>query len=429
MIAHEHIHPAAEREFADIHPAFTRDEAVSESLRCVYCYDAPCITACPTSIDIPSFIKKIATGNLKGSARVILEANPIGATCARVCPVEVLCEGSCVEKKHQRAPIQIGRLQRYATDWLVRNASVQLFTAGAATGKKVAVVGAGPAGVSAARELARMGHKAVVFDERELPGGLDTYAMAEYKMKKEVSLQEVEWCKQLGVEFRQKVRVGQDVRLADLEKEFQAIFLGVGLGATNKLGIPGEDLPGVYEALTWIEKIKVGPYAAVPVSKVVVTIGAGNTAIDCVTQAKSLGAEQSIIVYRRGEEDMPAYNYEYELALGMACDFMFHSTPVRIEGNGKVERLIVRKKDGSEAAIACGMVLKALGQQKRESFLNGLGIGLEGGKVVVDKTTMQTSNPKYFAGGDCVNGGAEAVNAAADGKIAAKGIDTWLSSR
>ena len=423
--------------FPDIAPALTPDEALAATARCLYCYDAPCIKACPTEIDVPSFIKKIATGNTTGAARVIFDANVLGASCARVCPVEVLCEGACVEKVLVKAPVEIARLQRYATDHAMARGA-RMFTRGAATGKRVAVIGSGPAGLGAAAELAKSGHEVTIFDDRPLPGGLDTYGMAEYKMAQATPLSEVaQLVEQLGVRISQNTRVGRDVPLADLERDFDAIFVGVGLGLTKKLGIPGEELPGVREALGFIEEIKLGT-AAPLTGKVVATIGAGNTAIDCVTQAKNLGAAASFIVYRQGEREMPAYDYEYKLAKSMGCTFHFGRQPLRIERHGQRLALWVQRTQdvggkvqpvpGSEEALDCDLVLKAIGQEKRTGFLSTLPIKLdEAGRVIVG-ANGQTSNPKYFAGGDCVNGGSEAVNAVAEGKKAARGIDAWIAS-
>ena len=449
--------------FPEIAPALTPDQALAAASRCLYCYDAPCVRACPTEIDIPAFIKKISTDNVAGSARVIMGANVLGASCARVCPVEVLCEGACVEKAFVKAPVEIARLQRYATDYaFARN--VKLFERGAPTGRSVAIIGSGPAGLGAAAELAKQGHVVTLFDERELPGGLDTYGMAEYKMNKDVALREVAiLVEQLGVTVKQRTRVGRDasasepggrsaaasptrgggvvthISIVELEQSFDAIFVGVGLGATQRLGIPGEDLPNVREALSFIEELKLGAAPSLA-GKVAITLGAGNTAIDCVTQAKLLGASESFIVYRRGPDDMPAFPYEYELAKSMDCGFRFHTQPVRIERRGERLALICERTEmfygalrhvaDSQHELLCDVVIEALGQEKRKSFLATLPIELEAsGRVKVNPKTGQTSNPKYFAGGDCVNGGSEAVNAVAEGKLAGKGLGAWLATQ
>ncbi len=415
-----------EQNFAELNPPLSQAEAVFEANRCLYCYDAPCTHACPTHIDVPSFIKKIASGNLHGSARVIFDANPIGASCARVCPVEVLCEGACVEKTLMDKPIEIGRLQRYATDYAI-NKGRQIFEKGESNGKSVGIIGSGPAGLSCATYLARLGYDVTIYEKKLLAGGLDTYGMAEYKMSQKDSLDEVAAVGKLGVEFRLNCEIGSDVLFEDLQKNYDAIFVGVGLGATNDLNIKGEDLDGVMDALHFIEKVKTRDWKSVPLGKTVVVIGAGNTAIDAVTQAKRLGAERVLMIYRRTEKDISAYAYEYELAKKDGIEFMWQTAPMAISGNGKVSSLRCRKSDGTEFEIACDMVIKAIGQQKQIGFLQSIGIAFdEKGRVAVNEF-MQTSNPKIFAGGDCVNGGAEAVDASQMGKLAAQGIHLSLT--
>src|SRR4029079_8230673 len=366
-----------EQNFSEINPALTVAEALHEANRCLYCYDAPCMHACPTHIDVPSFIKKIASGNLMGSARVIFDANPIGATCARVCPVEVLCEGACVEKTLLQKPIEIGRLQRYATDHALSNGK-QIFTQGEPNGKSVGIVGSGPAGLSCAMYLARLGYDVTVYERRPLPGGLDTYGMAEYKMSQSVSEAEVEQVAQLGVKFLLNTKIvaaapddevlGEVNRVSfDLLQEWHdAVFLAVGLGETNKLNIPGEEMDGVVDALHFIEKVKTRDWKSVPLGKSVAVIGAGNTAIDAVTQAKRLGAERVTMVYRRTEKDIPAYDYEYELAKKDGVEFVWQAAPVGILAgeNGSALSLRCEKTDGSLQLldISCDMIIKAVGQ-------------------------------------------------------------------
>ncbi len=417
-ITHEQI----EKNFAEIHPLMTQSEALLEANRCLYCYDAPCTHACPTHIDVPNFIKKIASGNLFGSAKTIFDANPIGSSCAKVCPVEVLCEGACVEKTLVKKPIEIGRLQRYATEHALQSGKT-LFEKGESNGKSVGIIGSGPAGLSCATYLARLGYAVTIYEKRELAGGLDTYGMAEYKMTTAHSLAEVKQVESLGVEFKLNHEVKN---LDELTGNHDAVFLAVGLGKTNQLNISGEEKDGVMDALHFIEKIKTRDWNGVPIGKTVAVIGAGNTAIDAVTQAKRLGAEKAILVYRRTEKDAPAYDYEIDLAKFDAIEFAWQHTPTEVLGNGKVTGLKCKKSDGSEVEIACDMVILAIGQQKQVEFLQQLGLNLDGkGRVAVNEN-MQTSNQKIFAGGDCVNGGAEAVDAAQMGKKAAAGIHESL---
>lgn len=436
-----------ERNFSEIAPPLNEAEAMFEANRCLYCFDAPCMHACPTHIDVPAFIKKIASGNLKGSARVIFDANPIGASCARVCPVDVLCEGACVEKTLLDKPIEIGRLQRYATD-AVMSAGRDIFKAGEPNGKSVGIIGSGPAGLSCATYLARLGYSVTIYDRKSLPGGLDTYGMAEYKMPQSVSVDEAKMVERLGVSFMLDTEIGRDVSLAELESQHEAIFLGAGLGATARLNLPGEDLPGVVDALDFIERIKTRDWKSVPIGHTVAVIGAGNTAIDAVTQAKRLGAERVLMIYRRSQKEMPAYEYEYELAKKDAIEFWWLTAPVEIlsdESGARAAALRCVRMElgeadasgrrtaqpiaGSEFDIPVNMIIKALGQQKRRSFFEGIsGVELDAaGRVVVNPQTMQTGNSKYFAGGDCVNGGREAVDASQMGKLAAIGLHKSLT--
>jgi glutamate synthase (NADPH/NADH) small chain len=448
--------------FADLHPPLTGEQAAFEASRCLFCFEAPCITACPTHIDVPSFIRKIATENVLGSARVILDANALGASCARVCPVEALCEGACVVNHNHARPVAIGRLQRFATDHYFARGRPRLFDLPPANGRRVALIGAGPASLGCAAELRKLGYAAVIFERDPRPGGLNTYGIAQYKMTPETSLEEIEFVRDLGVEIRMGVSVETDpsaaagrpadtstpstVRLADLVRDYDAVFVGVGLGATQKLGIPGEHLEGVREALDFIRDYKTRPYGDVPVGRRVAVIGAGNTSVDAATAAVRLGADKVWIVYRRSRDEMPAYDYEYELAKQDGVQFEWLTTPVEVVGARAVEGLrCVRMRlggrdargrrtpepvPGSEFTMPVDMVIGAVGQEKRAAWLARVnGLRLEAGRVFVDPATGMTSLPGLFAGGDCANGGKEVVNAVAEGKLAAYGIDAWVRAK
>ena len=314
-----------------------------------------------------------------------------------------------------------GGLQRYATDYAIEKGR-QIFEKGAPNGKSVGIIGSGPAGLSCATYLARLGYDVTVYERKALAGGLDTYGMAEYKMTQKDSLEEVEAVRKLGVEFKVNCEIGSDISFEDLQTNHDAVFVGVGLGATKDLNVEGEDLDGVLDALAFIEKIKTRDWKAVPIGKTVAVIGAGNTAIDAVTQAKRLGAEKVLLIYRRTEKDISAYDYEYELAKKDGIEFVWETSPIAVLGDGKVSGLKCVKTDGTEFEIACDLVIKAIGQQKQIEFFKNIGIELNEKNQVVVNELMQTSNPNIFAGGDCVNGGAEAVDAAQMGKLAAQGI-------
>jgi glutamate synthase (NADPH/NADH) small chain len=432
-----------EENFSELHPAFTPNQATAEANRCLYCFDSPCMKACPTHIDISTFIKKIATGNVKGSARTILESNWIALTCAKACPVSVLCEGACVYNERGEHPIEIGRLQRYAIDWYFERGMPPLFTPAPKNGKSVGIVGAGPAGLACGAELALLGYDVTVYEGKSAAGGLDTWGIAPYKMTYQDSLNEVKLVEGLGVRIKTNTMVGKDISMKDLAQSHDAVFVGIGLGNSPNLKIPGEDLRGVCDALEFIERVTRRTWSAVDVGMRVAVIGAGNTAIDAATEAKRLGAEQVSIIYRRSAQEMSAYSFEFDLAKRDGVVFHFLTAPNRILGNGVVEELECTKmKLGapdergrrtaepvphSEFRIPVDMVIKAIGQKTGESLLAQIpGLAVKNGRVAVNPETMQSSNPKFFAGGDCINGGKEVVNAAADGKRAAHGIDKFL---
>ena len=435
-----------EQNFAEIHPPLTPNSATAEANRCLYCFDSPCTKACPTHIDIPGFIKKIATENLKGSAKTILQANWIALTCAKACPVDVLCEGACVYNNRGEKPIEIGRLQRYAIDAYFERGMPPLFTPAPKNGRSVGIVGAGAAGLACAAEAALLGYDVTVYDSNEKPGGLNTWGIAPYKTTQADALNEVRLVLSFGVTIKSGVRVGNDIPTEALARQHDAIFLGIGLGKSTRLNIPGEDLPGVVEALDFIEKVTTRNWSAVDVGKRVAVIGAGNTAIDAVTEAKRLGAEHVMILYRRSRAEMPAYAFEYELAKSDGVMFQFLTAPTRIIGNHHVEAIECLKMQlgepdgegrrkpvpiqGSQFRIPVDMVVMSVGQTLEESFVSRIpGLRFQDGRIVVNEETLQTTNPRFFAGGDCINGGKEVVNAAADGKRAAHGIDRMLTGK
>ncbi|GMR01885.1 MAG: NAD(P)-dependent oxidoreductase [Acidimicrobiia bacterium] len=422
-------------------PTMTVDEALVEAHRCLMCWDAPCTRACPTSIDVPGFIKAIANNDLVGSARTILESNILGASCARVCPTEVLCAGACVLNDLHERPIDIGRLQAYATDDVVFG-DVEVFSSVEATGHSVGIVGAGPAGLSCGAELAKLGHHVVLYDANDEPGGLNTYGVANYKMDKSTSLREVEFIESLGVEIRPSTAVGSDVSIEDLLATHEALFLGVGLGSVPPLGLGGEDLDGVADALDFIADVRAGSVDLT--GERIAVIGGGNTAIDAVSQASRLGAERVYLVYRRGRDEMRAYPHDIERALSSGVEFVHWSAPKRIEGDGTVTALVCERTEYAEDAngslclvsvpdseyrLPVTMVLRATGQEKRVSFFEEVeDVDTdEEGRVLVDDV-FRTGNPKIWAGGDCVNGGKEVVNAVAHGRAAALDIDRTLRS-
>jgi dihydropyrimidine dehydrogenase (NAD+) subunit PreT len=425
-----------ENELVDKKPLYTDSEAKAEADRCLYCVDAPCIKACPTEIDIPTFIKKIASGNVRGSARTIFEQNLLGYSCARVCPVEVLCVGDCVYNGWGRDPIQIGRLQRYATETATKPGAPSVLKTRVDLGttkKKVACIGAGPASLAFAGYLALEGHDAVIFEKRAVAGGLNTTGIAPYKLHAHDALHEVEFVKNLGVDVQVGIEVGTDdgpgrISAKKLLETYDAVFIGVGLGADSKLGIPGEDGPGVWGATQWIEAMKLEMNRAHREEirgKRVLVIGGGNTAIDVARECALLGAADVAMVYRRGAADMSGYKHEMEGGRKEGVRLVTHATPVAFvrDMNGKLTALRVKHSaTGEEMEIPCDMAALAIGQSKlREVAKELTGVELDAkGCVVADPTNGATANPKVFAGGDCINGGKEVVNAVADGRNAAR---------
>ena len=422
-------------------PPLTAHEAAVEAARCLMCYDAPCTHACPTHIDIPKFIKKIAAENLRGSARTILESNLLGATCARVCPVQELCEGACVLGAEHK-PIAIGRLQRHAMDFAYGKELLP-FVPSAATGKKVAVVGAGPAGLSCAGELAKRGHSVTLFEKREMAGGLSTYGIIGLREPVKVALAEVAMIEKLGVKMESGRELGTNLNAEKLKTSFGAIFLSVGLGSTPALGIPGEE--HTIDGLEYIEQSKLNAKKMM-IGRNVVVIGAGNTAIDCATIAKRLGASEVTMVYRRSEKEMTAYAHEYDFIKREGVGFSFLTQPVRVlSENGTVRSLqCVRIKlgatdasgrpspqpvAGSEFLLPADQIVKAIGQEK-PSVATLLGLQTLKGFIQVN-TEFETSLPGVYAGGDCIRarGAASTVMAVQDGKLAARAIHERLVGR
>jgi glutamate synthase (NADPH/NADH) small chain len=401
--------------FADAHPALSGGQAIVAANRCYFCYDAPCVEACPTGIDIPAFIRGIATGNIAGAAKTILEENIFGGACARVCPTEILCERACVRTAEMGAPVDIGALQRVATDWQMAQ-GVQPFIRAPATGKKIAVIGAGPAGLSCAHALSLRGHDVTVFDAKPKPGGLNEYGIAAYKMADDFAAREVEFVLGIGgIQIQYEKRLGESLLLADLQARYDAVFLGIGLGGANRLGVAGEDLPGIRDAVDFIAELRQAAQKdTVKIGRRVVVIGGGNTAIDAATQAKLLGAEDVTMLYRRGPEHMSATKDEQEWAQTHGVNIRFWAAPLRIEESDGALSVITEQN-----IFTADTVLKAVGQ-----VFVGEGPALERGRIKVDG--YRTSLPNVFAGGDCTAGMDLTVHAVQDGKMAARAIHEFL---
>ena len=425
--------------FADLHPPLDRHEARVAAERCLFCYDAPCITACPTGIDIPLFIRQIATGNAQGAGKTILDANIFGGMCGRVCPTETLCEEACVRNAAEGKPVLIGQLQRYATDAVMASGR-PLYRQGAPTGRRVAVVGAGPAGLSCAHKLATLGHEVVVFDARRKPGGLNEHGIASYKSTNDFAQAEVDWILSVGgIELRCGQALGRDLTLADLRRDSDAVFLGLGLQAVNALGLEDGGLRGVEDAVSFIEALRQSPdLSRLPVGRRVVVLGGGMTAIDAAVQAKKLGAEEVTIVYRRGPEQMGASRYEQELAQTEGVVIRHWARPVSVHGEDGALRsatfAATAERDGrlvetgETFALPADQLFKAIGQLFLPQDLDWSGdvLDLEAGRILVD-AERRTSLAGVWAGGDCVAGGRDlTVVAVEDGKQAALSINRAL---
>lgn len=428
------------KSFDDMAPPLNGRQAVIEANRCYFCYDAPCVDACPTGIDIPGFIRKIGTGNLKGSAVTILEQNIMGGMCARVCPTEILCEGSCVRNTAESKPVAIGALQRHATDWLFER-DIQPFARQPASGRRVAVVGAGPAGLSCAHRLAQLGHEVTVFEAREKAGGLNEYGLAAYKTPGGFAQREVDFILSIGgITVETGRQLGRDLFLEELRRDYDAVFLGLGHNAVNALGVDGEELSGVMNAVDFIAGLRQsGSLATVPVGRKVVVIGGGNTAIDAATQARLLGAEDVTLVYRRGPEAMSATLAEQEWAQTNGVRIKHWAMPRRLLGwQGAVREVefeYTRLDEtgrlagtGETFTILADQVFKAIGQRFVPSPLTANALEtleLVDGRIAVNEE-RETSVPGVYAGGDCTAGIDLTVSAVQHGKLAAHAIDARL---
>ncbi len=431
-----------EQNFSDIHPPFdSRESALVEANRCLFCYDAPCTKSCPTEINIPKFIKQITTDNVKGSAHTIFVSNIMGAGCSRVCPVEKLCEGACVFNLLEEPPIPIARLQRYSTE-LAMEKKWKLFERKPATGKKVAIVGAGPAGLSCAHVLSREGVDVTIYEKESRGGGLMTYGIAAYKVTPRFCEDEVNYITSLGgITIIYNQELGKNITLAELKNNYDAVFLGFGVGLARQLEIPGEELGGVVDAIRFIYDIRAGTYQQVPVGDKLAVIVMGMTPIDAATQAKRLGAKEVTLVYRRTQEEMPCTEAELDIAKLDGCRVIWLAAPASLKGeHGKVTHLVCNLmqlgepdasgrrspvETGETFTLEVDMVIKAAGQIPFHELVNSSQVEHKNGKIVAQRNGA-TNIPGVFAGGDCVNGGKEVVDAVQAGKMSAQSILEYL---
>ncbi len=427
-----------EQRFEESKPLYKPAEAVTEANRCLYCVEAPCIKACPTGIDIPNFIHKISTENTVGAARTILKENILGASCSRVCPVEVLCAGACVYNTWGREPIAIGRLQRFATETALQSKSLGslLTPAKAKTGKKVALIGAGPASIAAAGLLALEGHASVIFEKKKIPGGLNTLGIAPYKQSGDAALKEIEHVFSLGnIELKDGVEVTQ-ATAAQLLKDFDAVFLGLGLGADSLLGV-GEEGEGVVGAVDFIERIKADPSANVSHVKRALVIGGGNTALDIAHELKLLGIEDVALVYRRAEKDMSGYEHELAHAREHGVRLVENRALTKVQReNGKLKSVTLSRTEngkpvaGGEETVSCELIALAIGQATATDVAKAFpGVQIDTKGRVSVNPMYRTGNEKVWAGGDCVNGGKEVVNAVQEAKLAVRDIVQYLGGK
>jgi dihydropyrimidine dehydrogenase (NAD+) subunit PreT len=431
------------KNFSDIHPPFeTKDAAVVEANRCLFCYDAPCMKSCPTSIDVPMFIRQISTDNVKGSAKTIFDSNILGAGCSRVCPVEKLCEGACVYNLMGEKPIDIAKLQRYSTEKAISE-KWKLYKAPPSVSKRVAVIGAGPASLACAHALALKGVSVTIFEKEKKGGGLMTYGVAGYKVTPQFCEDEVKWITSVGnIKIQYNKALGKDVFLEDLQKEYDAVFLGFGVGIARPLSIEGENLKGVVDAIEFIYNIRTKPLEKVAVGDKIAVIGLGMTAIDAATQAKRLGAKEVTIVYRRTENEKPCTQEELDIARLDGVNFIFLAAPSLVKGSGgKVKKLICKKMSlgepdasgrrspvptGETFSLDVDMVIKAAGQMPFENLVHNANVQHKNGKITINENGS-TNLKGVFAGGDAVNGGREVVDAVQAGKDGAKGILSFLN--
>lgn len=443
MIQNKRLTPEQyEQNFADIHPPFeTKDAAVVEANRCLFCYDPPCTKSCPTSINIPKFIKQITTDNIKGSAHTIFQSNIMGAGCSKVCPVEKLCEGACVFNLMEETPIHIAKLQRYSTEIAMKN-NWQLFGRKKSIGKKVAVIGAGPAGLSCAHVLSREGIDVTIYEKESKAGGLMTYGIAAYKVTPEFCEDEVNYILGIGgIEIKYNHELGKNISLEDLQKDYDAVYLAFGVGLARQLEIAGEELLGVEDAISFIYDLRTNNFSNIKVGDKVAVIGMGMTAIDAATQAKRLGANEVTLVYRRTQEEMPCTEEELNIAKLDGCNIIWLASPKEVIGvDGKVIELICEKMKLGEPdssgrrssastretfSLDVDMVIKAAGQMPFENLVSQYQLENKNGKISVKENTL-TNLKGVFAGGDCVNGGKEVVDAVQAGKDGAEAILNYI---
>lgn len=412
-----------EKYFSDAKPLYTESEARIEANRCLFCYDAPCTAACPAGIDISGFIRNIASGNIRGAAKTIFKVNLLGVSTSRVCPVEELCAGACVYNKYNSRPINIGRLQRYATEealkWERENEN-NLFSPKAQKDRKVALIGAGPASLACAAHLTLEGVKSVIYEKHYLPGGLNVTGIAPYKLLSDAALEEIEWLRQFGFEIQTGMEVGRDISIDHLFENFDAVFLGAGLGRDKRPGIPGEDASGVWGATDLIRKIKNDRAYKLPENlETVIVVGGGNSAIDIARELILLDVPEVKIVYRRTITEMPGYRHELDAARQDGVQMIELAVPVEIIPNNRLVLMTRHRLTGKPQQFESDWIVLAIGNERNAGqLISGLEID-EKGCVVVDPDTMRTSVAKVYAGGDCINGGKEVVNAVADGRKAA----------